>query len=88
MKSHNALGLEKDLVNHGVAVITVHFLDAVLVELGQRQQHLQGQSLGPLTVAQLHRLGSRNSESPVHPNPHHTCFSFTRQHFSRNMLIS
>lgn len=36
MKSHNALGLDKDLVNHGVTVITVHFLDAVLVEFGQR----------------------------------------------------
>lgn len=36
MKSHNALGLDEDLVNHGVTVITVHFLDAVLVEFGQR----------------------------------------------------
>lgn len=56
MISHDALGLDEDLVDHRVAMVTVHFVDAVLVELGQRQQHPQGQSLGLLTVAQLHRL--------------------------------
>lgn len=57
--SHNAFGLDEDLVDHGVAMVTVHFVDAVLVEFGQRQEHLQGKSLRPLTVAQLHRLGHR-----------------------------
>lgn len=40
--SYDAFGLDKDLVDHGVTVTTVHFMDAVLVEFGQRQQHLQG----------------------------------------------
>lgn len=56
MISHDALGLDEDLVDHRVTMVTVHFMDAVLVKLGQRQQHPQGQSLGLFTVAQLHRL--------------------------------
>lgn len=59
--SHDAFGLDEDLVDHGVTVITVHLMDAVLVELGQGQQHLQGQGLGLLTVAHLHRLSSRDT---------------------------
>lgn len=62
MISYDAFGLDKDLVDHGVTVTTVHLMDAVLVEFGQRQQHLEGQSLGLLTVAQLHRLSSRNTD--------------------------
>lgn len=31
MISYDAFGLDKDLVDHGVTVITVHFMDAVLV---------------------------------------------------------
>lgn len=62
MISNNAFGLDKDLVDHGVTMVTVHLMDAVLVEFGQRQQHLQGQSLGLLKVAQLHCLSSRNKE--------------------------
>lgn len=65
MISHDAFGLDKDLVDHGVTVTTVHLVDAVLVEFGQRQQHAQGQSLGLLTVAQLHRLSSRNTEEEI-----------------------
>lgn len=57
--SHDALRLDEDLVDHGVAMVTVHFVDAVLVEFGQRQEHPQGKSLGPLAVAQLHRLEQR-----------------------------
>lgn len=38
--SHDAFGLDEDLVDHRVTMVTVHFMDAVLVELGQRQQHL------------------------------------------------
>lgn len=57
--SHDAFGLDEDLVDHGVAMVTVHFVDAVLVEVGQRQEHPQGKSLGPLAVAQLHRLEQR-----------------------------
>lgn len=56
MISHDAFGLDEDLVDHRVTMVTVHFMDAMLVKLGQRQQHPQGQSLGLLTVAQLHRL--------------------------------
>lgn len=37
--SHDAFGLDKDLVDHGVTMVTVHFMDAVLVEFGQRQEH-------------------------------------------------
>lgn len=73
--SHDAFGLDQDLVDHGVTVIAVHFVDAVLVEFGQRQQHLQGQSLRLLTVAQLHRLSSRNTEPSVQLLP--TFFHFT-----------
>lgn len=62
MISYDAFGLDKDLVDHGVTVTTVHLVDAVLVEFGQRQQHPQGQSLGLLTVAQLHRLSSSNAD--------------------------
>lgn len=62
MISYDAFGLDKDLVDHGVTVTTVHLMDAVLVEFGQRQQQLQGQSLGLLTVAQLHRLSSTNTD--------------------------
>ncbi len=54
--SHNALGLDEHLVNHGVAVVTLHLMSAVLVVLNQRQQQLQRQSLSSLAVAQLHRL--------------------------------
>lgn len=43
-------------------MVTVHFMDAVLVKLGQRQQHPQGQSLGLLTVTQLHCLDSTDPE--------------------------
>lgn len=56
MISHDAFGLDEDLVDHRVTMVTVHFMDAVLVKLGQRQQHPQGQSLSLLTVTQLHRL--------------------------------
>lgn len=56
MISDDAFGLDEDLMDHGVTMVTVHFMDAVLVKLGQRQQHLQGQSLGLLTVTELHRL--------------------------------
>lgn len=62
MISHDAFGLDKDLVNHGVTMITVHFMDAVLVDFGQRQQHLESKSLGLLIVAQLHCLNNRNTE--------------------------
>ncbi len=54
--SHNALGLDENLVNHGIAVVTLHLMSAMLVVLNQRQQQLQRQSLSFLTVAQLHRL--------------------------------
>lgn len=64
--SHDAFGLDQDLVDHGVTVITVHLMDAVLVEFGQGQDHLQGESLRLLTVAQLHRLDSRNAEPSTH----------------------
>lgn len=37
MISHNAFGLYKDLVNHRVAMVGVHFVDAMLVEFGQRE---------------------------------------------------
>lgn len=60
--SHDAFGLDEDLVDHGVTVITVHLMDAVLVEFGQGQQHLQGKGLGLFTVAHLHRLSSRDTE--------------------------
>lgn len=56
MIPHNAFGLDEDLVDHRVTMVTVHFVDAVLVKLGQREQHSQGQSLGLLTVTQLHCL--------------------------------
>lgn len=56
MITHDAFGLDEDLVDHRVAMVTVHFVDTVLVKLGQRQQQPQGQSLGLLTVAELHRL--------------------------------
>lgn len=62
MISHDAFGLDEDLVDHRVTMVTVHFMDAVLVKLGQRQQHPQGQSLGLLTVAQLHRLDAADPE--------------------------
>lgn len=62
MISHDAFGLDEDLVDHRVTMVTVHFMDAVLVKLGQRQQHPQGQSLGLLTVTQLHRLDTANPE--------------------------
>lgn len=62
MISHGAFGLDEDLVDHRVTMVTVHFMDAVLVELGQRQQHPEGQSLGLLTVTQLHRLESADPE--------------------------
>lgn len=39
MISHDAFGLDEDLVDHGVTMVTVHFMDAVLVKFGQRQQH-------------------------------------------------
>lgn len=39
MISHSAFGLDKDLVDHGVTMVTIHFMDAVLVKFGQRQQH-------------------------------------------------
>lgn len=54
--SYDAFGLDEDLMDHGVTMVTVHFVDAVLVKFGQRQQHLQGQSLGLLTVTELHCL--------------------------------
>lgn len=60
--SHDAFGLDEDLVDHGVTMITVHLMDAVLVEFGQGQQHLQGQGLGLFTVAHLHRLSSTDTE--------------------------
>lgn len=60
--SHDAFGFDEDLVDHGVTVITVHLMDAVLVEFGQGQQHLQGQGLGLFTVAHLHRLSSTDTE--------------------------
>lgn len=56
MISYDAFGLDEDLMDHGVTMVTVHFVDAVLVKFGQRQQHLQGQSLGLLTVTELHCL--------------------------------
>lgn len=62
MISHDAFGLDEDLVDHRVTMVTVHFVDAVLVKLGQREQHLQGQSLGLLTVTQLHRLDGADTE--------------------------
>lgn len=60
MISHDAFGLYKDLVDHRVTMVTVHLMDSVLVKLGQRQQHLQGQSLCLLTVTQLHRLDAKS----------------------------
>lgn len=54
--SYDAFGFDEDLMDHGVTMVTVHFVDAVLVKFGQRQQHLQGQSLGLLTVTELHCL--------------------------------
>lgn len=56
MVSNGTFGLDEDLVDHGVTMVTVQFVDAVLVVLAQREQHSEGQSLGLLTVTQLHRL--------------------------------
>lgn len=52
----DAFGLDEDLVDHGVTMVTVHFVDAMLVGVAEREQHLQRQSLGFLAVAQFHRL--------------------------------
>lgn len=60
--SYDAFGLDQDLMDHGVTMVTVHFVDAVLVKFGQRQQHLQGQSLGLLAVAKLHCLDTTVAE--------------------------
>lgn len=34
MISHDAFGLDEDLVDHRVTMVTIHFMDAVLVKLG------------------------------------------------------
>lgn len=82
MISHNAFGLDEDLVDHRVTMVTVHFVDAVLVKLGQREEHLQGQSLGLLTVTQLHCLETskapgegrkRKNKGPTHTQNRATC---------------
>lgn len=61
--SHDAFGLDEDLVDHGVTMVTVHFMDAVLVVLAQREQHSEGQGLGLLAVTQLHRLDEIHKNS-------------------------
>lgn len=66
MISHDAFWPDEDLVDHRVTMVTVHFMDAMLVKLGQRQQHPQGQSLGLLTVAQLHRLDTTAEPEVAH----------------------
>lgn len=65
MISYDAFGLDEDLMDHRVTMVTVHFMDAVLVVLAERQQHLQGQSLGLLAVAQLHSLDTGKGKSPL-----------------------
>lgn len=62
MVSYGTFGLDEDLVDEGVTMVTVHFMDAVLVVLAQREQHAEGQSLRLLTVTQLHRLGGETKQ--------------------------
>lgn len=88
MISHDAFGLYEDLMDHRVTMVTVHFMDAVLVKLEQRQQHPQGQSLSLLTVTQLHRLDAADPEIRDRKEKYveQSRTSFLKHHFTLFLL--
>lgn len=54
--SHNAIGLDENLMNHRITVVTLHLMCTMLIVFNQRQQQLKGEGLSCLTVAQFYHL--------------------------------